>query len=159
MSIKFARLAYAFIQIIYYVRNFYTLEVVGCCSETQLQMDKKINFYNLQLWAQQTQNICITFIQRRPNVFALVQHFINAIQIFCVCWVDQLCSVINDRKIPWWIANSWRTRLNISLWQEILILTDVLDQYLVNYAKPFWLNLYSWKWALCSYDHVEKSHL
>ena len=43
MSIKFARLAYAFIQIIYYVRNFYPLEVVGRCSETQLQ-NNKINF-------------------------------------------------------------------------------------------------------------------
>ena len=35
--------------------------------------------------SQQTQNICITFIQRRTNV--LVQHCINVLQIFCVYWV------------------------------------------------------------------------
>ena len=35
---------------------------------------------------QQTQNICITFVQRRPNVFAVVQHCINFIQMSCVCW-------------------------------------------------------------------------
>ena len=33
---------------------------------------------------QQTQNICITFIQRRPNVFDVRQHCIIVIQMFCV---------------------------------------------------------------------------
>ena len=35
---------------------------------------------------QQSQNICITFIQRRPNVFD-VGPTLYVIQMFCVCWV------------------------------------------------------------------------
>ena len=34
-----------------------------------------------------TQNICVTFVQRRPNVFTLSQHCTNVIQMFCVYWV------------------------------------------------------------------------
>ena len=32
---------------------------------------------------QQTQNMRITYVERRPNV---VQNFTNVIQMFCVCW-------------------------------------------------------------------------
>ena len=31
--------------------------------------------------------MCITFVQRRLNVFDVVQHCINVIQMFCVYWV------------------------------------------------------------------------
>ena len=35
----------------------------------------------------QTQNICITFIQRRLNVFGVGgQHCIDVMQMFCVGW-------------------------------------------------------------------------
>ena len=36
--------------------------------------------------SQQTQNICITFIQRRPNVFAVGPTLYKVIQMFCVHW-------------------------------------------------------------------------
>ena len=47
--------------------------------------------------SQQTQNICITFIQRRPTSSTLVQHCINVIQMFCVCWVR---GFVKLKKIP-----------------------------------------------------------
>ena len=37
--------------------------------------------------AQQTQDICITFIQRRPNVFDVGPALHKVIQMFCVYWV------------------------------------------------------------------------
>ena len=36
---------------------------------------------------QQTQHICITFIQRRPNVFDVGPTLYKVIQMFCVHWV------------------------------------------------------------------------
>ena len=36
--------------------------------------------------SQQTQNICITFIKRRPNVFDVGPTLSNVIQMFCVYW-------------------------------------------------------------------------
>ena len=38
--------------------------------------------------AQQTQNICITFIQRRPNIFYVGPTLHKVIQMFCVNWVS-----------------------------------------------------------------------
>ena len=38
--------------------------------------------------AQQTQNIFITFIQRRPNVFDVGPTLYKVIQMFCVHWVS-----------------------------------------------------------------------
>ena len=38
--------------------------------------------------AQQTQNICITVIQRRPNVFDVGPTLYKVIQLFCVHWVS-----------------------------------------------------------------------
>ena len=38
--------------------------------------------------AQQTQHICITFIQRRPNVFDVGPTLYEVIQMFCVHWVS-----------------------------------------------------------------------
>ena len=38
--------------------------------------------------AQQTQNICITFIQRRLNVFDVGPTLYKVIQMFCVYWVS-----------------------------------------------------------------------
>ena len=38
---------------------------------------------------QQTQNICITFIQRRPNVFDVGPTLYKVIQMFCVHWVSK----------------------------------------------------------------------
>ena len=38
--------------------------------------------------AQQTQDICITFIQRRPNVFDVGPTLHKVIQMFCVYWVS-----------------------------------------------------------------------
>ena len=38
--------------------------------------------------AQQTQDICITFIQRRPNVFDVGPTLHEVIQMFCVYWVS-----------------------------------------------------------------------
>ena len=40
------------------------------------------------LAAQQTQDICITFIQRRPNVFDVGPALHEVIQMFCVYWVS-----------------------------------------------------------------------
>ena len=37
--------------------------------------------------AQQTQNICITFIQRRPNVYDVGPTLYKVIQMLCVHWV------------------------------------------------------------------------
>ena len=38
--------------------------------------------------AQQTQDICITFIQRRPNVFNVGPTLHKVIQMFCAYWVS-----------------------------------------------------------------------
>ena len=38
--------------------------------------------------AQQTQDICITFIQRQPNVFDVGPTLHKVIQMFCVYWVS-----------------------------------------------------------------------
>ena len=38
--------------------------------------------------AQQTQNICIAFIQRRPNVFDVGPTLYKLIQMCCVHWVS-----------------------------------------------------------------------
>ena len=38
--------------------------------------------------AQQTQHICIPFIQRRPNVFDVGPTLHEVIQMFCVHWVS-----------------------------------------------------------------------
>ena len=38
--------------------------------------------------AQQTQDICITFIQRRPNIFDFGPTLHKVIQMFCVYWVS-----------------------------------------------------------------------
>ena len=70
---------------------------------------------NMILFNQKTQNICITFIQRRPNVFdvgptlysTLGQHCINVIQIFCVCWaIDQL-SLQSHKEIAVYMFCKW----------------------------------------------------
>ena len=37
--------------------------------------------------AMQTQNICITFIQRQPNVFDVGPALYKVIHMFCVRWV------------------------------------------------------------------------
>ena len=39
--------------------------------------------------SQQVHNICIAFVQRRPNV----QHCTNVIQMFCVCWSARFHSI------------------------------------------------------------------
>ena len=39
--------------------------------------------------AQQTQDICITFIKRRPNVFDVGPTLHKVIQMFCVYWACQ----------------------------------------------------------------------
>ena len=38
--------------------------------------------------AQKTQNICIKFIQRRPNVFDVGPTLHKVIHMFCVYWVS-----------------------------------------------------------------------
>ena len=38
--------------------------------------------------AQQAQNICITFIQRQPNVFDIGPTLYKIIQMYCVYWVS-----------------------------------------------------------------------
>ena len=45
-------------------------------------------FFHGEGASQQTQNICITFIQRRPNVIDVdpTLYKVNVIQMFCVCW-------------------------------------------------------------------------
>ena len=44
------------------------------------------NVWEKVLLPQQTQEICITFIQRRPNVFDVGPTLHNVIQMFCVYW-------------------------------------------------------------------------
>ena len=41
---------------------------------------------SLSYMSQQTQNICITFIQRRPSVFDVGPALYKIIQMFCVYW-------------------------------------------------------------------------
>ena len=47
-------------------------------------------FYWL-MYSQQTQNICVTLIQRRPNVFDVGPTLYNVIQMVCVYWVMLIC--------------------------------------------------------------------
>ena len=46
--------------------------------------------------SQQTQNICITFVQRGPTSSTLVQHHTNVIQIFCVSCDVSVSATLDD---------------------------------------------------------------
>ena len=46
---------------------------------------------------QQAQNICITFVQRRPNLFGVGPTNAIDLQVFCVYWVVTLF-VMSDRR-------------------------------------------------------------
>ena len=46
--------------------------------------------YSVQAYTQQTQNICITFVQRRPNVFDAGPTLFKWIQMFYVSWVGRM---------------------------------------------------------------------
>ena len=50
--------------------------------------------------AQQTQDICITFIQRRPNVFDVGPTLHKVIQMFCVYWTCQYKLGSSSFNIP-----------------------------------------------------------
>ena len=50
--------------------------------------------------AQQTQDICITFIQRRPNVFDVGPTLHKVIQMFCVYWACQYKLGSSSFNIP-----------------------------------------------------------
>ena len=50
--------------------------------------------------AQQTQDICITFIQRRPNVFDVGPTLHKVIQLFCVYWTCQYKLGSSSFNIP-----------------------------------------------------------
>ena len=50
--------------------------------------------------AQQTQDICITFIQRRPNVFDVDPTLHKVIQMFCVYWACQYKLGSSSCNIP-----------------------------------------------------------
>ena len=58
------------------------------CSNIEPTLDKIIQCLSESPPAQQTQNICITFIQRWPNVFDAVPTLHKGIQMFCVYWVS-----------------------------------------------------------------------
>ena len=62
--------------------------------------------------AQQTHSICITCIQRRPNVFHVGHHCINVLQMFCFYWVSHGNQVIGGRSSTspclWCIRAIWR---------------------------------------------------
>ena len=47
---------------------------------------------------QQTQNLCITFVQRRHNIFDVGPHCTNVIEMFCVHW-DRTTFSIGLRQI------------------------------------------------------------
>ena len=66
-----------------------------------LVYDTFVGFKDSKVASQQTQNICITFVQCRPNVW----HFTNAIQMFCVCWDD-----IDDKSES---APAWNDKTNL----------------------------------------------
>ena len=51
---------------------------------SRAESDVKHYWYICTKISQQTQNICITFIQRPPNVFDVGRHCINVIHICCV---------------------------------------------------------------------------
>ena len=50
--------------------------------------------------AQQTQDICITFIQCRPNVFDVGPALHKVIQMFCVYWVTIQAWGSSSLQIP-----------------------------------------------------------
>ena len=50
--------------------------------------------------SQQTQNICITFIQRRPNVFDVGPTLHKVVQMFSVYWVSTSKYAVKLKKTP-----------------------------------------------------------
>ena len=61
-----------------------------------------LNPHHRQCWTnvvtQQTQNICITFVQLWPDVVPALYNVIG-LQMFCVCWVGDVIMVI-----PWFMS-------------------------------------------------------
>ena len=51
-----------------------------------LALEKCTMFERKSTCTQQTQHICITFIQRRPNVFDVGTTLYEVMQMFCVYW-------------------------------------------------------------------------
>ena len=58
------------------------------CDNKLLQINKMLIVYSFTL-SQQTQNICITFLQFWTNVEDVGRRCTNVTQIFCVCWAGQ----------------------------------------------------------------------
>ena len=75
---------------------------LGNGRETQLQVGENLsqitwpvnNKYTNNI--QQTQNICITFIQLEPTSKTLIQCCINVIQMFCGCWDARVRRAVCD---------------------------------------------------------------
>ena len=60
----------------------------------------KCTMFERKSFAQQTQDICITFIQRRPNVFDVGPTLHKVIQMFCVYWACQYKLGSSSFNIP-----------------------------------------------------------
>ena len=58
------------------------------------------NVWEKVLLPQQTQDICITFRQRRPNVFDVGPTLHKVIQMFCVCWDVNISLGSSSFNIP-----------------------------------------------------------
>ena len=74
----------------------------------------KITKFKPSSETQQTQNICIALIQRRPNDFNVDQTLykkINAIQMFCVCWETNYAYSILSLSIKSFITMSHLHRM------------------------------------------------
>ena len=89
------------------------------------------NLLESRIYTQQTQNICITFVQRRPTTSTLVQHCTNVIQMFCVCWV-------------------WSQQLNIPHWINKKSLLNTVNQDYKHFFR-MQLNYCQWEWTFFNF--------
>ena len=60
----------------------------------------KCTMFERKSSSQQTQDICITFIQRRPNVFDVGPTLHKVIQMFCAYWACQYKLGSSSSNIP-----------------------------------------------------------
>ena len=59
--------------------------------------------YRRQIISQQAQNICITFLQRRPNVFDVGPTFVCYTNV--LCWLGMCC------RVAWCIGHGVHTSM------------------------------------------------
>ena len=58
------------------------------------------NMYLLQSTADKTRNICIAFVQRRPNVKDVGPTLYKCYTLFCVCWETRCAEAMSVCRLP-----------------------------------------------------------